>query len=624
MPPPPPPSYSTAERETLFETIQRLISGGLSLRRACESTGTPPATFKLWQGKAHATGGSLADDRRHRSGRTAAISLSEAESIAFQKLVLLKEGSFATAVEFFQNDPACASATRAFIAERLRAARAAGTAPVWPVSLRRAAQLAFGTMAAWQGPKAAQSAQPKGRYSRTITLPNGQTIPLVPGFAWTFDDYSANEPYILGYADGKERLCRQVLCGMDIATRGWLGAYHVGKERDAYTAADVLETFRLVMEGQGHVPRVFILEQGRWKGTAVTGIALDEDGRTWGSVEEAGIILHYVFKSQGKTEIEDGFDLLQGWTAGEAAGIGRFRGIMERETSNLLAVNAGRRDARACGFLTLTESAALHETMFRALNNRPKHFRELARHIAPDDLLAAEPYTPRPLDPAHRWLFYPVKDEATVRDNGFVIKTVAGREYVFHVNGVADHVHLPNGYRVLIAFDPSRPELGAHIANRETGSINRAGFRLGQTLLTAAPPLQASPRLSLRSLAAETADDVNASWKTRQGAIRAAETAFRAIVPDGKRGLRTQRKQNRAGDLVEIIIPGESENGQATAPATTNPRFPRPRKQRPEAESPIPTRGARQTGLKTQANAIPETADDEDLEAAEAAFLAGL
>lgn len=618
----PPPSYTTAERETLFETIQRLTSDGMDVTAACCLTGVSRLTFYSWKKKAHATGGSLADDRRQRSGRTAAITLTAAESLAFQQHVLRKEGSFATAVEFFQHDPACGPSTRAFIADRLRSARAAGTAPVWPVSLRRAAQLAFGTMAAWQGPKAAQSAQPKGRYARTIELENGQIVPLVPGFAWTFDDYSANEPYILGYADGKERLCRQVLCGMDIATRGWLGAYHVGKERDAYTAADVLETFRLMMEGQGHAPRVFVLEQGRWKGTAVTGIELDEDGRTWGSVEEAGIILHYVFKSQGKTEIEDGFDLLQGWTAGEAAGIGRFRGIMERETTNLLAVNAGRRDARACGFLTLTESAALHETMFRALNDRPKHFRELGRHIAPDELLAAEPYARRPLDPAHRWLFYPVKDEATVRDNGFVIKTVGGREYVFHINGVADHVHLPNGYRVLIAFDPSRPELGAHIANRETGSANRDNFRLGQTLLTAAPPLQASPRLSLRSLAAETADDVNASWKTRQGAIRAAETAFRAVVPDGKRGLRTQRKQNRAGDLVEMVIPGENaapvETSQEEAPRTASNGFPRGGRGSLERESRVNTAPPRQTRLKTHFNNLSEAEQLAALELLEA------
>lgn len=620
-----PPSYTAAVRETLFDIISRDIASGFSLRQACEKARVPPATFKLWQSKAQ-SGSGLADGRRTSSGRRAAVMLTEKEAACLQKWVLKKEGSFALGVEFFATDPVCEPATRRFIQARLTSARNAGAHPLWPDSLRRAAQLPGGTMERWQGSKATQHAAPVGRYSRTVILPDGREIPLRPGFAWTFDDYSTNQPYILDYASGKQRLCRQILCGMDVATHGWLGFLHVGKEKDAYTAADVLDVIRLCIEGQGHVPSVLILEQGRWKGNAVRGIEIEgKGGRRWGSIEEAGIILSYQWDSRGKTEIENGFDLLQAWMAGEATEIGRKRGIMERESLDMVAINGGKlarggRDALACGFLTVPESAGLHEAAMIALLDRPKEFRELGgRVVSPNDLLAEEPFEPRPLAAEHRWLFYPVKSKAAVCQNGNIVKTVGGREYVFHVNGVESGIHLPNDYRVLIAFDPERPELGCHVANRETGSANTGHWRLGECLLPAAPALTAAPRINLRTVE-EQEDDDSASWKARQGAVKSARTAFRTILPKGKRGLRADSARNRAGDRVEIL-----SGGTPAAPATEMPReIPRTQRFRAGSAGPGVEAPAVHPRLKTKANTIPAPVDADELDAAEDAFLATL
>lgn len=623
-----PPTYSTAARESLYDQITRMIaSGTMSMRRACEETGTPVATYKLWQAKHAATGGNLADGRRAASGRPAAISLTADETLALQQWFVRKEGSFAAAVEFFARAPECLPATRQWIKARLEAARKAERHPVWPISLRRLAQTPAGFAEHYQGPKAVQHAAPVGRYDHTVKLPDGRTVPLVCGFAWSFDDYSTNSPYILQYADGKERLCRQILCGLDVANRGWIGHLHVGKERDQYTAADVLDVIRLCIEGQGHQPRVIILEQGRWKGNAVRGIEIDgKGGRRWGSIEDAGIILLYQYSSRGKTEVEGNFDPLQTFLAGEAAEIGRFRGQLERETKNSLAINRGSRNARACGFLTLTESADLHDRMMGLLNDRPKQWEALGRVVSPNALLAEQPFTKRPLNPEHRWLFFPVKDLAVVRDNGFVAKSVDGKKWTFHVNGVLPDVHLPNGYRLLIAFDPERPELGCHVANGETGTVNRQGYRLGQCLLAAAPLLQATPRIDL-SVLREDEDD-NASYKARKGAIKTARAAYRTILPDGKRGLRTDSARNRQGDRVEI-----RSGAPETAPAANADHAPecgggrggsRIDATRPGRAAGVDTAPPRQTRLKSPANRTPDPDDADDLDAMEAAFLAGV
>lgn len=620
------------DRPMRFAAIQRLIDAGMARREACRTMEMPEPTFITWQQAARE--GRVQDGRRGRSGRKPCISLTPEEQTALQRIYLLKDRSFTTAVEFFLKDSACLPDTARFIRRYMDRARARGRKPDWPESFQRYAQLPPGVVDHLHGPDAARQAAPVGRYKATVSLEDGSIIPLVPGFAWTFDDYSANEPYQLEYAPGETRTCRQVLAGMDIGTRGWLGFYHVGKERDSYAGSDVLDVIRLCMEGQGHVPDAIILEQGRWKGNAVRGIEMEGKGsRRWGSIEGAGLRLKYVTKSSGKFEIEGGFDLLQTWCAGEGAGIGRFRGLFERESKNMLAINSGvKRDATACGFLTVPQSAALHEEMGAALNDRPKDFEALGRVVSANQLLEEQPFEKRPLKPEHRWLFFPYKGRAIIRQNGNVIVQVGGVKYYFRVNGVSPDVSLHNGHRVFIAFDPERTELGACIANAQKGTLNRDGYEMGQVLLLAAPLLQGGHRIDFYEGDEEDAEE-SAYWKNYKGAIKSCRSSFRTIIgPGGKRGLRADTIRNRRGDRLEMVS-GAAESGPELAPVETVDHAPektggrggsRLRDTRPEGAAGVDTAHSRQTRLKTPANTMPDPADTMDLDAMEAAMLASL
>lgn len=582
-----PPTYTAAERESALDHVRRLMADeGLSKRAACEKAGLSIATFCLWEGKQ--AGGGLADGRTEASGRKPCITLTEAERLALQFWMGLKEGRFATAIEFLATDKACLPATRAFIKARLEEARLAERKPVWPESLRRAAQLSPGFGPQYQGPKAMQHAAPVGRYAHTIQI-NGREFPLTPGRVLVFDDYSTNQPYQLHYANGKVRLCRQILVGMDAGTRAYRGFYHVGKEKDQYTGADALEVILRTIQGMDHQPQVIILEKGKWHSNALRGIALSEDGkRRWGSLEECGVIVDYQYDSRGKFELEGAFNLLQAWLAGEGADIGRFRGIMEREALDMIAINEGKlarggRDVDDCRFLTFEESVNQHERMMIALNGRLKEFKALGRVVSPDQLEAEQPFERRPLKPEHRWLFYPCKSEAIIKENGNVTKIVDGKEFAFRVNGVDANINLPNGYRVLIAFDPERPELGCRVANRETGAANYGNHRLGECLLTAAPMITAAPRVEIWTDGEERGEhDDDASYKARKGAIKSARTAFRAILPGGKRGLRLDTIRNRQGDRVEMVSGG----GDEPAPESTADHKEAGRRQTPSRNAP--------------------------------------
>jgi hypothetical protein len=641
-----PAKYSDPQRLALFESIRRWRATGLSMRAACLRCRVNPTLYGLWE-EQFATYGHLNDRRTTHSGRKPLHILTPEEKTALQFWMGLKEGRFATAIEFFRDDKACLPATRDFINNLLAEGAKKGKMPDWPDCLRRAAQLPAGFEAQYKGPKAMQHAAPVGRYAHTIKI-DGVEFPLTPGRVLVFDDYSTNQPYQLRYADGKVRLCRQVLVGMDAGTRAYRGFFHVGKEKDQYTGADALEVIYRTMQGMGHRPDVLILEKGKWHSNALRGIPLSEDGkRRWGNLEECGVIVEYQYDSRGKFELEGAFNLLQAWLAGEGSDIGRFRGIMEREALDMVAINAGKlarggRDADDCGFLTFEQSVNQHERAAIDLNARLKMFKALGRVVSPDQLDAEQPYQKRPLEPEHRWLFYPVKSEAIIKENGNVCKIVEGREYAFRVNGISPHVHLPNGYRVLIAFDPERPDLGCRVANRETGAANFGSHRLGECLLTAAPLLQAAPRVEIWTDGQEAEEeDAKAGYQTRKGAIKSARTAFRAILPGGKRGLRLDTIRNRQGDRMEMVSgtpesglePGVSEAGGAEPGMPEHDRARTPggmdgeaAKQRSKRRAGVDTAPPRQTRLKTPSNASLEMTPEEeaDLEAMESAFLATL
>lgn len=561
------PAYDPATRHLLTHQLRAAMDAGRSLRAAAGDLSLPVATAKNWLDRLSCRG-SLADARRDRSGRPAAVSLTAAEAGALRALVLQRRMSEESAIRAFVRSDACLPETRGFILGRLAAADSAprqdARRPRWPESLRRAMHVTEQEILRYYGPTAARSRYIPSQRRLTYVTEDGREIPLRPHTVWIFDDYSTNKPYWLEYAAGKFRCCRQILAGMDLYTNGWLGFLHVGKERDAYTGGDALRVIRSCMEAHGTRPEIIILEKGRWHGKGVRGLRMP-NGARWGSIEECGLKLIYGIDSRDKAEIEAGFLPLQTELEG-GADIGHLRGLHERESDSYLAVNQGRRDPRACGFMSLSQSDEQHILAARALNNRRKS-RQALGYASADELFAESPVALRPLSEQDAWLFFPHKTEATVGTLGsdLVGCTVDGTRHLFVVNGIADGVFLGNGHRVYLAFDPERPDLGCAVANADAGTANREGWRAGQLLMRAAPAWSTIPRIDLRPMDARDAD-AQAHWKLRKGAVKAAAEAFSSILPGGKRGMRSASRRDREGNLKSVTW-----DPDGTAPATPAP-----------------------------------------------------
>lgn len=566
----PPADYAT--RLFIARQLRDLTAdGSTSLRRACQQLDVALATGKLWLDKL-ADGSDLADARRERSGRKPLCQLTAAEESALRSLVLEHRMSEESAIRAFPKHPACTAATRHFILERIRKShsghRSTAKKERWPDSLRRAAHVTASDREHYYGPDAARAKSIPSQRRLTYAI-NGREFAMRPHSIWTFDDYSSNKPYYLEYAEGKFRCCRQILAGMDCYSHGWLSFLHVGKERDAYTASDALRVIHLTLESHETRPDVIILEQGRWKGNAIRGLDIGLASR-WGDIQEAGFIVEYTHDSRGKAELEAGFHPLQIELQG-GADIGHTRGLHERESDNYLAVNQGRRDPRLCGFVSLGESEAWHYQAAAALNARRKQRQELG-YASADELFAEHESAPkRPLPAEHRWLFMPHKQEATVGSIGrsLVGCTVDGRKHFFVVNGIREDVHLDDGHKVLIAFDPERPALGCAIANADGSTKNRDGWRMGELLLggqyPAAPSWETVPRIEITTdgLPQRQADEEH--WKLRKSANKAAHTSFRSILPGGKRGLRVDSRRTRSGRLNDTVTGSEHADTNAAA-----------------------------------------------------------
>lgn len=569
-------SYDSATRHVLAQRLRDTIAAGASLRAACTALGLPPATGKLWLDTLAARG-DLADARRERSGRRPVCPLTDAEAAALRSLVLDKGMTEESAIRAFPGHPACTAETRAFIRLRIAASHKAHRTEAkkerWPDSLRRACHITAGDAARFYGRDARNKSNIKTIRNLDIIMPDGRTMQARPHTVWMFDDYSTNQPYYLEYAAGKFRLCRQILAGYDLFTGGFLCFLHVGREKDAYTGGDCCRVIHLAMESHGTRPDIIILERGRWESNAVRGLDMG-NGRRWGAISECGVIVDHTWDSNGKAELEGMFRNLQVELTG-GADIGNTRGLHERESANLLAVNKGTRDPRDCGFLSLTESEEAHYRAAALLHARRRERRVLG-YASPDELHAEFPVTPRPLAAADRWLFMPHKQEATVGSisAGLVGCKVDGVQHLFVVNGVADHVHLDNGHKVFIAFDPQRPQIGCVVANADTSTRNRDAHRLGQLLLggTAGPmamPWETQARLDLRTPEEKQLDQTQ-HWKQRDAAIKAADTSFAAILPQGKRGLRVITRQIRDADTTvrDMVIGSEHDTTDAAAELT--------------------------------------------------------
>lgn len=447
---------------------------------------------------------------RNAGGRPRKYVLTAEEVTKLRSLVAIRD-SVDYAIEEFADCPQCGHATRTLILHTLEMAQRGACKPRWPESLRRAARITPAERAELRGEKHAGELTLAPRIGLFERDRHGVDHYIKAHSTWTMDDESINRPYLVpchvhpNFRDIVDpryhwKLCRQFLKGMDIYSEAWLGLMAVGRERDQYRGEDIVRFIYELVMAHGTLPDKIIMEQGRWKGSAVHGVAVHDGHREimWGGLDELFQIDHKE-TSRGKAWLETGLRLGQRASAHTGEDIGGVRGEFELANKHWMQIQRqaalleeGRipkvlRDPLALGFLTQEQAEQIEaETSFQ-LNCRAKQREAFGkRTVVPNDLLQ-NAITPRPLPESERWRFFPQKREATIMRGGAIKVSVEGYPYpfMFVVNGVVPNLHLENGYRVLIAFDPQRTDLGCVVGNAEVGSRNRGHFGFGAIMLTA-------------------------------------------------------------------------------------------------------------------------------------------
>jgi hypothetical protein len=537
----------------------------LSLRAACCAAGIALSSYQEWSKRLDEHGETGLAVQYANCGRRAKFELTASEKNALRGLVLLRDSVTFAVEEFARTHPDCRPEIRAAILEEMDTAARQRRYCRWPISMRRAATVTLEERRMLRGSKAFESISFSPRKGLFFVDANGNNIKLAPHAAWVMDDYSTNEPYEI---EGG-RLCRQVLASMDVFSDAWLSVEMIGRERDAYRAEDIVRFILRTIDSAGTMPLFLLLERGRWDSTGVHGLDLGcispkYEGRAWGGLDDLFTIIHG-YSSRHKAQLESSFSILQRALAHSGTEIGRHRGEFEKATKDFLAVQAGRKKALECGFLTQDQAREAHWQAMQQLNARGKHRAATGTVEIPSDLMSLwDEEEARPLPASERWRFLPCKRKATVR-GGFIETSVAPyrQPFRFQINGLPSGIDLPTGYTLLIAFDPAMPAMGAYVCNGETDTKNRAGWGLGEYLMTA-PGSDDVPMIDLRG------GGYSESGKRLAGT--AARTAFASIDPYRRRGLAvTQRHDGEGNAQVTRTGATHAEAGITSAGRPADP-----------------------------------------------------
>ena len=548
-------AYSPMDRMIAVRTVSALLNTGTPLPVACARAQVSRASYDRWSARLQERGDLRSDF--HRCGRDPKFVLTQRETAALRKLSLEKE-SMRLAIELFASSPECRPETREQIFAILDHAAAVRRVPAWPRSIMRAAHVTKAERAAFRGPKASTGEEMVTRRDMTIIDESGRRLPMLPNMIWESDDMSANEPFSYMDADlGRVTTGRQVLCTVDVFSAAWLAASPLGRQKDAYRVEDIMDHMADTVAQHG-LPQIWRLERGAWENNAIDGIPLKQPAPTgverWGGLGEIIKIVRS-WKSKQKGTVEVGFDFLQSLMAHQSESIGRYRGEFENATRLNRLANAG--DISSAGaFWGIAECADGFASAMAVANARAKERRSFGRDVVtPDDLRATAIATPCPDE--ELWRFLPVKREAVVR-GGHVEFSVPHYPlpFSFRVNGEVNGLHLDNGYRVLVAFHPGRPDEGCHIFNGEIGTRNRENFRFGESLLLA-PMAADAPQVNLSREGKELT--------ARKKAGAAVRSSFRSIVGTGRRATRSETARDGYGDRSEIISRGAGSPDSSTA-----------------------------------------------------------
>lgn len=556
---------SSFERLRILRTWTDAVRNGENGVEAARRLGASRASICRWQAQLAADGLSLAspDDQLlealkagKSTGRPPEFQLTEEEACALRGLVLAKSTQdaihFSLAIEEFLNHPACLPTTKARLIAIADHAAAHKRAPQWPLSLRRAGLPMLAESATFRGRKHSIAVEMTDRRGLFFLLEDGTRVELDrPHLIWEMDDASDNEPrQHLDPDTGHPVLTRQALWTQDVYSAAILGLSQVARARDAYRIEDIADHVLNCVDTWG-LPKYLRLERGSWDSAFFHGFIPEvpgwPTGKAWGGLSPVITILN-VFKSKSKGGIESAFNLLQAIAAHASLSLGRTRGEFEAATRALVsAQGTGRPDP---SFWSAEQSAATMARVAEIFNQRPKIRRAFGRDaIAPCDLL--RDHRGITLPTSERWRFLPIKRLATVR-GGHVELAVDHypQTFRFRVNGNSD-TYFDNGFRVLVAFHPSRPHEGCHIFNATLGSRNRDNLSPGEYLLTA-PLSEEKPQFDLSG---------SGAFAPRRTAAAAVQRRFRAIAA----AVKIDHAQDSRGKSVTLSI------GQ-TKPAAPKPR----------------------------------------------------
>ena len=434
---------------------------------------------------------------RQRRGRPAKLTLTEDEAHTLRGLVLGMSSSperqrKSLAIEELARQPVCRPEVAEFIREQVQRYAATGSRPSWPISFMRAAHVTEAEIMLHRG--RLREVAPAIRRGDFICDAHGREIPLKQFLVYASDDVSINEPY--RWTDpltGRQAAGRQVLATISWYAAAFHGFTTVGRKSDAYRAEDVLDHLLDVCESTG-LPDFWILEQGSWAATGVTGIEVEGMSTRWGALDPHLFHVQHADSSRGKGLIEGRFDPLQTlMTMQGGMTMGRHAGEFRTTAKHLRRVTYDTR--RAEEDLDFSEDAirklwpagdahAALDLAARTLNARPvkRHWAKLP--LIPDAAIAEQAalgLLGRPIPAEHRWRFAPIKRTATVRQ-GCVEITLDAYRQPFRFAAAAQFPSLADGYKLLVAFHPGRPDEGAWIANRERGARNRMAWGMGEII----------------------------------------------------------------------------------------------------------------------------------------------
>lgn len=487
---------------------------------------------------------------------------------AFVRRLTVQTESLPLALERLSDAGPCSPAGRALI-DRYR------QTGDYPPSFARYFRVTAEEWALTKGEKTFVGATHTARRGMFIIEEDGTRRELYAGDLVEADDVSVDVPYWFQLPTGEYRCGRQVLCFRDRRSRKWLGAYAVARERDSYRGEDIARACRELVDAWG-LPGRFRFERGSWESAPISGIKVD-DGRggevRWGGIRSV-IPIQHVYTSNGKGTIEGGFRMLHKALGLHGVRIGKTRGEYEEPSAAMLAVNAGKQDPRAGGFIAWADLLGALEKAYTLLNGRPVHFTELNAKRCPDDVwtadLAARPGARLPAcAPELRWHFLPVKAEigAGLAQAGHAKVSVPGYPlpFFFRVGGMDTTTGEPlpfieRGHRLIVAFDPQRAAEGAVIFNAERGPKNTQGWRPLQQLFTA-PLAGEAPQVDLSGRAGESPDLV--ARRVRNQQVRAAFTSGGTY---GQGARRVRQDHDGQGNVARVETGAAARTGKAQPP----------------------------------------------------------